>query len=100
MNTLTKADLVERVKDATGLPRADSVAVVEQLLAVVKTTLTEGESLKVAGFGTFQVRRKAARKGRNPQTAEPMMISERSVVSFKPSRLLRAALNPVNPKGR
>jgi len=106
MSTVTKSDIVERVKDATGFPRADSVDLVESLLDILKNTVLSGDSVKVAGFGTFQVKKKSARKGRNPQTKAPLLISQRQVLTFKPSLLLRRALNPepgarpVRPKGR
>lgn len=108
MSTVTKSDIVERVKDATGLPRGDSLALVESLLDIVKSSVMGGESLKILGFGTFQVRGKSARKGRNPQTQEALVIRERKVLTFKASLLLRQALNaerndsgrPVRPRGR
>ena len=91
-NTVTKADIVERVRDVTGLSWAESGTLVEALLETVKLTLEGGENVKISGFGTFQVRAKAARKGRNPQTAANIVIPRRRVLTFKPSHVLRDSL--------
>ncbi len=91
-DTLTKAEIVEHVRDATGLSWAESGEVLELVLETMKDTLAAGESIKVSGFGTFQVRAKAARRGRNPQTSATITIPKRTVLTFKPSHLLRDAL--------
>jgi integration host factor subunit alpha len=90
--TLTKAEIVERVRDVTGLSWVESGEVLELVLETMKDTLEAGESIKVSGFGTFQVRAKAARRGRNPQTSATITIPKRTVLTFKPSHLLRDAL--------
>jgi integration host factor subunit alpha len=92
--TLTKADIVERVRDATGLSWAESGDVLEAVLEVMKETLAGGENLKVSGFGSFVVRAKAARRGRNPQTSASIVIPRRKVLTFKPSHILRDSLQP------
>ncbi len=94
-DTLTKADIVERVRDATGLSWAESGDVLEAVLEVMKETLASGENLKVSGFGSFMVRAKAARRGRNPQTSASIVIPRRKVLTFKPSHILRDSLQPL-----
>lgn len=91
--TLTKADLVERVQDDLGLARKDSADLVDGVLEILKQALERGEKVKISGFGNFTVRQKSARPGRNPQTEQPIVIPKRRVLVFKPSQVLRAALN-------
>ena len=91
--TLTKAHIVERVREATGLPWSESSDLVEAVLETMKDTLEAGTNLKISGFGSFVVRLKSARCGRNPQTAERIVISRRRVLTFKPSVVLRDDLN-------
>ena len=91
--TLTKADLVDRVQQATGLARAECVNAVEDLLEEMKLVLAQGEELKLTGLGTFVVRVKGARRGRNPATATDLLLARRRVVTFRPSLVLRQAMN-------
>lgn len=91
--TLTKADLVDRVHEATGLARAECVSAVEDLLEEMKQVLAQGEELKLTGLGTFVVRVKSARRGRNPATATEMLLARRRVVTFRPSLVLRQSMN-------
>ena len=67
----------------------------ERVFDVVKSTLGAGEDIKIAGFGNFEVKEKAARRGRNPQTGEIIEISPRRVLTFKPSQVLKKSLNEV-----
>ena len=90
---MTKADIVEDIHNATGLSKKDSAAMMESVFAIMKESLEAGETIKISGFGNFQVNQKAARKGRNPQTGEPMGIEARNVLTFKPSTVLRQAVN-------
>lgn len=90
--TVTRADIAARVSDQIGLPRAESARMVEGLLLVMKSAFDQDRSLKVAGFGTFALRVKAARTGRNPQTGEALTLPPRRVVTFKPSAMLRDRL--------
>lgn len=83
---MTKADLVERLSERVGLPKNEAVDMVELLFDSMKGILSEGESVKITGFGTFLVRKKGTRKGRNPKTGEEIQIEQRRVVSFKPSQ--------------
>lgn len=90
----TKASMIDDICEKIGLPKKDSTDVVELLFETVKQTLASGSSLKVSGFGSFLVKDKKSRKGRNPQTGSAMEISARRVVSFKASQVLRDSLNP------
>ena len=89
---LTKADIVSAVQARMGFSRRITADVVDDLLEIIKETLEKGESVKVSGFGNFEVRDKKPRRGRNPQSGETITISARRVLSFKPSQVLRQAL--------
>ncbi len=91
--TMTKAELIEIIREKTGFTRNESVKFLEQVFALMKETLAKGEKVKISGFGNFIVREKRLRKGRNPQTGGEMMISARRVLIFKPSQVLRKAVN-------
>jgi len=92
---MTKADLVDRLCERVGLPRGEAVEMVELLFGSMKSVLSEGESVKITGFGTFLVRRKGTRRGRNPQTGEEIQISQRRVVTFKPSQHFKRLVEKV-----
>jgi len=77
----------------TAFTKKESSEIVERLFDVVKTTLEAGENIKIAGFGIFEVREKAARRGRNPQTGEIIEITPRKVLTFKPSQVLKKSIN-------
>lgn len=89
---MTKADIVNYVFEKVGLPRNEAQNIVEIVFDSVKQTLIEGESIKVSGFGTFNVRKKNARVGRNPKTKEEVEITPRRVVTFKASDQLKEAV--------
>ena len=91
--TLTKAVLVDRVQARIGLTRRESAELIDEVLAILSDALVEGEKVKIATFGNFLVRDKAARRGRNPQTGEALIIARRRVLVFRPSPRLRALLN-------
>jgi len=92
--TLTKADLVQKVyKDHDNLTKAQATQAVEALLSTMKNCLTSGEELLISGFGKFNVKDKNARRGRNPQTGEELILDPRRVITFKPSGILRAKIN-------
>lgn len=84
-----KADLVERVAEKTNLTKKDVTATVEALFETIMETLAEGEKVQVIGFGTFEVRDRAARKGRNPQTGEEIHIEATKVPGFKAGKALK-----------
>ncbi len=90
---MTKADVVEAVSDRCGFSKKESIDLVENVFSLIKGCLERGEDLKISGFGKFEVKQKKPRRGRNPQTGEALEISARKVLSFKPSQLLRAAVN-------
>ena len=94
---MTKADLVENVYLKTGFSKKESAEIVEMVFDIMKNTLESGDKIKIAGFGNFVVRPKRSRVGRNPQTGRVIMISERRVLTFKPSQVLKSALN--EPEG-
>ena len=90
---MTKADIVEKICISTCLTKQESAEIVESVFALLKSTLETGEKIKIAGFGNFEVKEKAARRGRNPQTGEVIEITPRRVLTFKPSLVLRKSIN-------
>jgi len=90
---MTKADIVERVKAKAGFTLKESVEVVEELFELIKDTLERGENIKVSGFGNFEIKEKADRRGRNPQTGEEITIHARKILIFKASAMLKQAIN-------
>ena len=90
---MTKADIAEKIQTTTGLSKKDSAAMMESVFAIMKESLETGETIKISGFGSFVVNQKNARQGRNPQTGEAITIEARKVLTFKPSNLLRDAIN-------
>lgn len=90
---MTKADIFEKVSENTGISKKESAELVEAVFALIKSTLETGEKLKIAGFGNIEVKQKAYRRGRNPQTGEAITIEARRILTFKPSNVLKAAIN-------
>jgi integration host factor subunit alpha len=90
---MTKADIVEKICAVNGFSKKDSAKIVEQVFVILKDTLKNGDKIKISGFGSFVVKEKADRRGRNPQTGEELIIESRKVLTFKPSMVLRDALN-------
>jgi integration host factor subunit alpha len=90
---MTKADIAERIQSQIGFTRKDSQDLLESVLSLIKTTLETGEDVKISGFGKFEVKQKKDRRGRNPQTGETITITSRRILSFKPSTVLKAAIN-------
>ncbi|ABD54700.1 integration host factor subunit alpha [Jannaschia sp. CCS1] len=87
--TLTRMDLSEAVFREVGLSRNESSELVERVLQLMSDALVDGEQVKVSSFGTFSVRSKTARVGRNPKTGEEVPISPRRVLTFRPSHLMK-----------
>lgn len=87
--TLTRMDLSEAVFREVGLSRNESAQLVERVLELMSEALVSGEQVKVSSFGTFSVRSKTARIGRNPKTGEEVPISPRRVLTFRPSHLMK-----------
>jgi len=91
--TLTKDKLITRLQTQVGMDKQESRQIMERLLGIMKDTLTQGEELLISGFGKFSVRQKNARRGRNPQTEESLILGARKVLVFKSSRVLRNRIN-------
>ena len=90
---MTKIDIVQDVCNKVGFSKKDSSRIVEAVFDIMKENLARGEKIKISGFGSFIVKEKKARKGRNPQTGDEIEISARKVLAFKSSQVLRESLN-------
>jgi integration host factor subunit alpha len=90
---MTKVDIIEKVQESIGVTRKESAEMVEAVFSILKGTLESGENLKISGFGSFLVKQKADRRGRNPQTGETLTIEARRVLTFKPSSILKDQIN-------
>ena len=91
--TLTRADLTEAVFNTVGLSRNESAQMVEDILEELSSAVARGETVKLSSFGTFQVRQKAERIGRNPKTGDEVPIAPRRVLVFRPSHVLKSQIN-------
>ncbi|MDC7674766.1 integration host factor subunit alpha [Asticcacaulis machinosus] len=91
--TLTRAELFEDVHNELGLPRQECASIVERTLDLVIESLEKGETVKLSGFGVFQVRDKSARVGRNPKTGKSAPIDPRRVISFRASQIMKARVD-------
>jgi integration host factor subunit alpha len=89
MNTLTRADLAEAINRKLGLSRTDSLTMVESILDLMTGALETGENVKISGFGTFLLRDKSERIGRNPKTGVEVPIVPRRVLTFRASQMLK-----------
>src|ERR1043165_242100 len=98
-HTVTRADLCEAVYQKVGLSRTESAQLVERVLQEITDCLEKGETVKLSSFGSFIVRAKGERVGRNPKTGEEVPISPRRVMVFKPSNILKAQINGENVDG-
>ncbi|MFN7634913.1 MAG: integration host factor subunit alpha [Acetobacteraceae bacterium] len=92
MQTITRAQLAEAIYAEIGLSRNDSALLLESVLETISASLEAGEAVKLSAFGTFAVRQKGQRIGRNPKTGVEVPIAPRRVLSFRPSQVLRARL--------
>ena len=90
---MTKADIVEALYTKVGFSKKEAADLVELVFDTLKQQLSEGQKIKISGFGNFVVRDKNKRVGRNPQTGESIEISARRVLTFRPSQVLRAEVN-------
>jgi integration host factor subunit alpha len=91
--TVTRADLSEAVYQEVGLSRNESADLVESVLSEIADTLTRGEAVKISSFGSFSVRQKGQRVGRNPKTGEEVPILPRKVLVFRASNVLKNRIN-------
>src|SRR5579864_3835290 len=98
---MTKADIVQVIYgNVGGFSKKEAADLVELIFETMKETLARGEKIKISGFGNFVLRDKRRRQGRNPQTGKPIVITERRVLGFKPSQILRKGLNPRTTRSR
>ena len=91
--TVTRVDVYAAVYEKVGVSRTESLALVESVLKEITDTLAKGETVKLASFGSFIVRKKGQRLGRNPKTGVEVPISPRRVIVFKPSAILKQQIN-------
>lgn len=89
VGTLTRADLAETINRDVGLSRADAANLVESILDHMAAALEDGQNVKISGFGTFLLRDKAQRVGRNPKTGVEVPITPRRVMTFRASQLMK-----------
>lgn len=87
-----KAELIEKVAAATELSKKDATAAVDAVFSAIQDALANGEKVQLIGFGNFEVRNRAERKGRNPQTNEEIIIPASKVPAFKPGKALKEAV--------
>ena len=93
MKTVTRVSITEAIYEEIGLSRKDSADVLDMIIEEIKWELAAGNDVKISSFGTFGLRKKKARIGRNPKTGVEAEISPRTVISFKPSQILRKAVS-------
>ena len=93
METLTRAEIAEAINRKLGLSRSESLAMVESILGHMSDALANGENLKISGFGTFLLRDKGERVGRNPKTGVEVPITPRRVLTFRASQMLKARIS-------
>jgi integration host factor subunit alpha len=92
-DNLTRKELTETLADQLGFSQSNCAQIVDSFLDNMKQSMLEGESIKLVHFGTFTVRNKSPRRGRNPRTGETITIKKRQAVSFRPSKKLREQVN-------
>ena len=90
---MTKAEIVNRVAQLTGMSRKDTIEALEIFLAAIKESLKQGDKISLVGFGTFFVKEKKARHGRNPRTGDRIQIPPKFIATFKPGKAFRQLIN-------
>jgi integration host factor subunit alpha len=90
---MTKVDIIENIYEKVGFSKKEVAKIVESVFDIIKESLQKEEKIKISGFGNFVVRRKRARRGRNPQTGDDIEIGARRILTFKPSQVLKGGLN-------
>jgi integration host factor subunit alpha len=95
---MTKVDIVENIYEKVGFSKKEVAKIVETIFDIIKENLQKEDKIKISGFGNFVIRKKRSRRGRNPQTGDDIEISSRRILTFKPSQVLRAALNRREPQ--
>lgn len=96
--TLTKAELALKIGENCGFMRQEAAEIIEKLLEIMKSSLVAGDDVMISGFGKWSVKQKHARRGRNPQTGEPLMLEARKVVTWSYSPVLKTSCN--SPVGK
>jgi len=91
---MTRTELVANVAEKSGITKKDADKVLSSVFETIKQALVEGDKVQVIGFGTFEIRNRSARKGRNPQTGEEIDIPASKLPSFKAGKALKEAVNP------
>ena len=91
--TWTRNDIIEAISDSVGLSLSDSSIIIEEIFELILSGLENGEEVKISSFGTFSVRHKKERIGRNPKTKEEAIIDARRVISFRASKELKRKIN-------
>ncbi len=90
---MNKSEIIDHIATEAGISKADAGRALDAALQAITNSLTQGEPVSLIGFGTFLVRNRAARSGRNPQTGDPIKIAASRVAAFKPGKALKDALN-------
>lgn len=90
---MNKGELIDAVAEATGLSKAEAGGAVDATLGTITNTLKKGDTVTIVGFGSFNVKHREARVGRNPRTNEPLQIAARNVPGFKAGKALKDAVN-------
>jgi len=90
---MTKAEIINKVSESTGMSRKDAIVALEIFLSSIKEGLKSGEKVSLVGFGTFYVKHKRARNGRNPRTGDQIHIPPKLIATFKPGKAFRALVN-------
>ncbi len=85
---MNKGDLIAKIQDEADLTKAQAESALNTVLDTISTSLSEGESVQMVGFGTFSISERSAREGRNPQTGKTIQIAAKNVVKFKPGKKL------------
>ena len=93
VHTLTRSDLVDAITEEFQVTKYNASEIVEDILEEIESALVAGENVKIAGFGTFTIRQKKERMGRNPKTLEEAVITSRKALSFRASPILKKAVN-------
>lgn len=90
---MTKQELIDTVSDEVGLSKKDAGKAIDAMISSITKTLKKGDKVQLVGFGTFEVRKRSAREGRNPQTGQSIKIPARKTPAFKPGKALKEAVN-------
>jgi integration host factor subunit alpha len=94
---MTKVDIIESIYEKVGFSKKEVAKIVESVFDMIKDSLQKEDKIKISGFGNFVVRSKKSRRGRNPQTGSDIEITARRILTFKPSQVLKGALNHPKP---